>query len=173
MESGCPNSTWQSKALSRSGIVLVSLICVRTRVRLADYRALVGHGVPHDKPSRRRRERTNDKADAIPRQSTRNAPDNAVVGDRVVTPIGFAVSLGGVPHGRGRIRALRIFHAGRNATHRARESALPGGGADITNVVPRSWPEVGTETVLSAEPFPIIEVDVRSPATSTVTPTLT
>ena len=33
----------------------------------------------------------------------------------------------------------------------------------MTYVVPRAWPEVGSEPVLSAEPFPIIEIGVRSP----------
>jgi glycosyltransferase involved in cell wall biosynthesis len=33
----------------------------------------------------------------------------------------------------------------------------------VTYVVPREWPESGSEPALSMEPFPIIEVDVRSP----------
>lgn len=61
------------------------------------------------------------------------------------------------------MRVLRIFHAGRNPTHRARDRALFAAGVDIVYVVPRSWPEAGGEGALSAESFPIIEIDVRSP----------
>ncbi len=64
---------------------------------------------------------------------------------------------------QGRIRVVRIFHAGRNPAHRARDRALVAAGAEILYVVPRVWPEIGSERVLSAEPFPTIEVDVRSP----------
>lgn len=60
------------------------------------------------------------------------------------------------------IRVLRIFHAGRTAAHRARDRALVAAGAEVTYVVPRAWPELGSEPVLSAEPFPIVEVEVRS-----------
>jgi glycosyltransferase involved in cell wall biosynthesis len=63
----------------------------------------------------------------------------------------------------GRIRVLRIFHAGRNAAHRARDRALAAAGADVVYVVPRVWPEPGSEPVLSSETFPVIEVSVRSP----------
>jgi glycosyltransferase involved in cell wall biosynthesis len=35
-------------------------------------------------------------------------------------------------------------------------------GAEVTYVVPRAWPELGSESVLSAELFPIVEVEVRS-----------
>jgi len=58
---------------------------------------------------------------------------------------------------------LRIFHAGRNPAHRARDRALLAGGVDVIYVVPRIWPEAGGEGALSAESFPIIEIDVRSP----------
>jgi glycosyltransferase involved in cell wall biosynthesis len=36
-------------------------------------------------------------------------------------------------------------------------------GVDVICVVPRVWPEVGCESVLSPEMFPIVEVDVRRP----------
>ena len=55
---------------------------------------------------------------------------------------------------------LRSYHAGRDAGHRARERALVAAGLDLTLVVPRVWPERGMEQTLSAEPFPIVELDV-------------
>jgi glycosyltransferase involved in cell wall biosynthesis len=61
------------------------------------------------------------------------------------------------------MRVLRIFHAGRNPSHRARDRALLAAGVDVIYVVPRHWPEAGSEPVLSLEPFPIIEVDVQKP----------
>ncbi len=61
------------------------------------------------------------------------------------------------------MRVLRIFHAGRNPAHRARDRALLAAGVDVVYVVPRIWPEAGAEAALSAESFPIIEIDVRSP----------
>lgn len=63
----------------------------------------------------------------------------------------------------GRIRVLRIFHAGRNPAHRARDRALVAAGVDLIYVVPRFWPEIGSESVLSPEPFPVVEVDVHRP----------
>jgi glycosyltransferase involved in cell wall biosynthesis len=36
-------------------------------------------------------------------------------------------------------------------------------GVDIVYVVPRHWPEPGSQATLTAESFPIVEVDVRSP----------
>jgi glycosyltransferase involved in cell wall biosynthesis len=71
------------------------------------------------------------------------------------------VSLGGPAQSR--LRVLRICHAGRNPAHRARDRALLAAGVDVVYVVPRIWPEAGGEGALSAEGFPIIEVDVRSP----------
>jgi glycosyltransferase involved in cell wall biosynthesis len=65
--------------------------------------------------------------------------------------------------GHAPIRVLRIFHAGRNRAHRARDRALLAAGAEVIYVVPKSWPEPGSEDVLSWEPFPIVEIDVRSP----------
>ena len=61
------------------------------------------------------------------------------------------------------MRVLRIFHAGRNPAHRARDRALVAAGVDVVYAVPRIWPEAGSEGELSAESFPIIEIDVRSP----------
>jgi len=40
-----------------------------------------------------------------------------------------------------RLRVLRIFHAGRNPAHRARDRALLAAGVDVVYVVPRTWPE--------------------------------
>ena len=71
------------------------------------------------------------------------------------------MSLGGAAQSR--MRVLRIFHAGRNPAHRARDRALLAAGVDVVYVVPRIWPEAGGEGDLSAESFPIIEIDVRSP----------
>jgi glycosyltransferase involved in cell wall biosynthesis len=71
------------------------------------------------------------------------------------------VSLAGAPADR--IRVLRIFHAGRNPAHRARDRALVSAGVDVVYVVPRVWPEAGSESVLSTEPFAVVEVEVRLP----------
>jgi glycosyltransferase involved in cell wall biosynthesis len=57
------------------------------------------------------------------------------------------------------VRVLRIYHAGRDSGHRARERALVGAGVDLTLAVPRRWP--GGETVISDEPFRMVELDVR------------
>ena len=59
------------------------------------------------------------------------------------------------------LRILRVYHAGRDAAHRARERALVAAGIDVTLVVPREWP--GGEAELSPEPFRIVELDVRRP----------
>lgn len=56
---------------------------------------------------------------------------------------------------------LRVYHAGRDAAHRARERALVAAGVDVTLVVPRAWP--GGEEALSSEPFRIVELDVKRP----------
>ena len=71
------------------------------------------------------------------------------------------MSLGGAAHNH--LRVLHIFHAGRNPAHRARDRALLAAGVDVVYVVPRIWPEAGGEGALSAESFPIVEIDVRSP----------
>jgi glycosyltransferase involved in cell wall biosynthesis len=59
------------------------------------------------------------------------------------------------------LRVLTVYHAGRIPEHRARQRALAGAGAELTLVVPASWPEPGSEDQLSAEPFEIVELAVR------------
>lgn len=59
------------------------------------------------------------------------------------------------------LRVLRVYHAGRDPRHRARERALTAAGVDVTLIVPAGWPGAGNEVTLSAEPFPVIELDVR------------
>lgn len=59
------------------------------------------------------------------------------------------------------MKVLRVYHAGRDAAHRARERALVAAGVDVTLVVPSEWP--GGEAELSAEPFRIVELDVTRP----------
>ncbi|HVS85854.1 MAG TPA: glycosyltransferase family 4 protein [Gaiellaceae bacterium] len=56
------------------------------------------------------------------------------------------------------LRVLRVYHAGRDPAHRARERALVAAGAEVTLVVPASWPEEG-ESILSPEQFRIVELD--------------
>jgi glycosyltransferase involved in cell wall biosynthesis len=57
------------------------------------------------------------------------------------------------------VRVLRIYHAGRDSGHRARERALVGAGVDVTLAVPRRWP--GGEDFISDEGFRVVELDVR------------
>ena len=59
------------------------------------------------------------------------------------------------------LRVLRIYHAGRDPAHRARDRALAALGAEVTLVVPTEWPEGGSEASLSDEPFDIVELDVQ------------
>jgi glycosyltransferase involved in cell wall biosynthesis len=59
------------------------------------------------------------------------------------------------------IRVLRVYHAGRDPQHRARDSALSAIGVDVTLVVPGQWPDAGSERHLSAEPFRVVESLVR------------
>ena len=59
------------------------------------------------------------------------------------------------------MRVLRIYHAGRDPQHRCRERALVTAGAEITLVVPRAWPDDGSEAILSPEPFRVVELAVR------------
>lgn len=61
------------------------------------------------------------------------------------------------------MRVLRVYHAGRDPGHRAREHALTAAGVDVTLVVPSSWPTPGAEASLSEEPFRIVELPVRRP----------
>jgi glycosyltransferase involved in cell wall biosynthesis len=58
------------------------------------------------------------------------------------------------------VKVLRIYHAGRDAAHRARERALVQAGAQVTLVVPQSWPGPGMQAQLSAEPFPMLQLPV-------------
>lgn len=58
------------------------------------------------------------------------------------------------------MKVLRIYHAGRTAAHRERDRALVRAGAEVTLVVPASWP--GPDE-LSTEPFEIVELPVRRP----------
>jgi glycosyltransferase involved in cell wall biosynthesis len=57
-------------------------------------------------------------------------------------------------------RVLRIYHAGRHRSHRARERALVAAGLDVVLVVPTQWPEAGSEPALTDEPFEIVELPV-------------
>ncbi|MGY1779780.1 glycosyltransferase family 4 protein [Geodermatophilus sp. SYSU D01036] len=59
------------------------------------------------------------------------------------------------------MRVVRVYHAGRDPAHRARERALTALGIEVTLVVPRSWPESGAELSLSDEPFEVIELETR------------
>jgi glycosyltransferase involved in cell wall biosynthesis len=61
------------------------------------------------------------------------------------------------------MRVLRIYHAGRDRSHRARERALVAAGLDVVLAVPSAWPESGAEQALSAEPFEIVELPVVRP----------
>jgi glycosyltransferase involved in cell wall biosynthesis len=58
------------------------------------------------------------------------------------------------------MRVLRIYHGGRDASHRARERALVEAGIEVILIVPSNWPEPGSETVLSDEPFRVVELPV-------------
>ncbi len=62
-----------------------------------------------------------------------------------------------------KLSVVRVYHAGRDASHRARERALQAAQVDVTLVVPASWPERGGETNVSAESFPIVELPVSRP----------
>jgi glycosyltransferase involved in cell wall biosynthesis len=55
-------------------------------------------------------------------------------------------------------RVLRVYHAGRDPGHRRRERALVAAGVDLTLVVPAAWPDAGSEKVLTAEPFRVVEL---------------
>lgn len=61
------------------------------------------------------------------------------------------------------MRVLRVYHAGRDAAHRARDRALVGAGAEIVLVVPDRWPDGGAQERLSAEPFEVVELPVVRP----------
>lgn len=59
------------------------------------------------------------------------------------------------------MRVVRIYHAGRDAAHRARDRALAQAGVDLRLVVPRDWPGPDDEPV--DEPFEVLEIPVRRP----------
>jgi glycosyltransferase involved in cell wall biosynthesis len=61
------------------------------------------------------------------------------------------------------LRVLRVYHGGRNPSHRARERALRAAGVDLTLVVPVAWPENQGEARLADEDFPIVELAVARP----------
>jgi glycosyltransferase involved in cell wall biosynthesis len=61
------------------------------------------------------------------------------------------------------VRVLRIYHGGRDASHRARDRALVAAGLDVTLVVPAHWPDGGMQEHLSDEPFDIVELPVDRP----------
>ena len=61
----------------------------------------------------------------------------------------------------GRMRVLRVYHAGRDPAHRNRERALVADGIDLTLAVPSAWPEPGMGHELSGEPFRIVEQAAR------------
>lgn len=63
----------------------------------------------------------------------------------------------------GPVKVLRVYHAGRDRSHRLRERALVEAGVDVTLVVPSSWPDGGAEAQLSAEPFEVRELPVTRP----------
>ena len=58
------------------------------------------------------------------------------------------------------MRVLRVYHAGRDTAHRARDRALVAAGVEVVLVVPRGWP--GPDD-LHAEPFEVIELPVTRP----------
>ena len=62
--------------------------------------------------------------------------------------------------GEQRLRVLRVYHAGRDRSHRARERALAAAGVDVVLVVPSQWPESGAEPTLSSEPFEVVPLPV-------------
>jgi len=54
---------------------------------------------------------------------------------------------------------MRVYHAGRDPSQRARERALARAGEEPVLLVPRSWPGGGSEQALTPEPFPIVELE--------------
>lgn len=55
------------------------------------------------------------------------------------------------------MRVVRIYHAGRDSAHRERDRALTRAGAQVTLIVPRSWP--GPDD-LTDEPFEVVQLPV-------------
>ena len=58
------------------------------------------------------------------------------------------------------MRVLRVYHGGRDPSHRRRDRALVAAGVDLTVVVPQRWSEGGAQDVLTDEPFPMVELPV-------------
>lgn len=58
------------------------------------------------------------------------------------------------------MKVLRVYHSGRDATHRERDRALVAAGADLTLLVPAQWP--GPDDV-GDEPFEILQLAVTRP----------
>ena len=61
------------------------------------------------------------------------------------------------------MRVLRVYHGGRIASHRARDRAIAAAGHEVVLVVPRDWPEAGSEAALTEEDFRILELPVVRP----------
>ena len=59
------------------------------------------------------------------------------------------------------MRVLRVYHGGRDRSHRARERALVEAGVDVTLVVPTYWRGESLDLGVSADNFDIVELDVR------------
>jgi len=60
------------------------------------------------------------------------------------------------------VRVLRLYHAGREASHRARDRALVAAGVEVCLVVPTQWPGGQDERVTEQE-LTVVEVPVRRP----------
>ena len=56
---------------------------------------------------------------------------------------------------------MRIYHGGRDASHRNRERALLHAGADVVLVTPSRWPGDGSSHEPISEDFPVFELPVR------------
>lgn len=62
------------------------------------------------------------------------------------------------------MRVLRVYHAGRDPAHRARDRALAALGVDVVLVVPETWPESGAQRGPVIEPgLGVVEMAVRRP----------
>ena len=59
------------------------------------------------------------------------------------------------------MRIVRVYHAGRDGAHRARERALVALGVELRLIVPRSWPE--RDNGIEGDTFEIVELDVQRP----------
>ena len=59
------------------------------------------------------------------------------------------------------VQVLRVYHGGRDPSHRARDRALVEAGIELTTVVPAQWSEGGAEQRIGPEPFDVVELPVR------------